>query len=274
MGGPNGDPADGRGDSVWRLDRPDLTERSDEAWRPPLFVRATTPRERAGAAARRLFDLQAASIWRDLSKVLPHAEGLVVDVGCGAQPYRALVGPHARYLGIDTVAAKDAFGYDSEDTIYFSGSSWPVETGAADVVLSTETLEHVLDPHVFIAECRRCLKRGGRLVLTVPFAARWHFVPHDYWRYTPSSLAALLTESGFSEVSVYARGNATTVACYKTLALFLPLLLPRQPGRLAQLWRALALLSLPLLVALAVVGHVTLGASGGDDCLGYTVIAV
>ena len=57
-----------------------------------------------------------------------------------------------------------------------------------NVVLCTETLEHVLETRRFLAEAARCLTPGGTLLLTIPFAARWHFIPYDYWRFTPSSL--------------------------------------------------------------------------------------
>jgi hypothetical protein len=56
---------------------------------------------------------------------------------------------------------------------------------------------------------------GGTLVLTVPFTARWHFIPYDYWRFTPSSFHHLLTTTGFRSGRVYAHGNALTVPCYK-----------------------------------------------------------
>ena len=73
------------------------------------------------AAVRRFFDIQAGSAWRDLSAVLPSLRGTVLDVGCGAQPFRSLVNPAATYLGIDTDAAKAHFGYEMPNTTYFSG---------------------------------------------------------------------------------------------------------------------------------------------------------
>jgi SAM-dependent methyltransferase len=135
-------------------------------------------------------------------------------------------------------------------------------------------MEHVPDPPAFLAEAARCLRPGGRLVLTVPFAARYHFIPYDYWRFTPASLNRLLTEAGFTEVAVYARGNALTVACYKAMALCLPLLFPQSVTTArALLLRLLGLCCLPPFLVLAVVANLSLGGEGGDDCLGYTVLA-
>jgi SAM-dependent methyltransferase len=245
--------------------------RSSERWQPPAFRPPRTRWDRLLAAGRRLLDLQAASVWRDLKVELAGADGNVLDVGAGAQPYRPLLPAGARYRAIDVAVAGEAFGYELPDTEYFEGDRWPVDDASVDVVLATETLEHVPEPRVFLAEARRVLRPGGRIVLTVPFAARWHYIPHDYWRYTPSSLRNLLEGAGFGEVVVYARGNELTVACYKLMALMLPALLP--PGGGITPKRVVAILGLPLLAALAAVAHVSLRGEGGVDCLGWTAAA-
>src|SRR5262249_47736583 len=78
---------------------------AEEEWRPPLFP----PRGNRGsilARLRRFFDLQAGSIWNDLASLLAQASGTVLDVGCGAQPYRELLDSAVHYRGIDVMAAK------------------------------------------------------------------------------------------------------------------------------------------------------------------------
>jgi SAM-dependent methyltransferase len=261
---------------TWRrLPRRNQLESAAEKWRPPLFRPVTSRWGRIAAAARRLLDLQAASIWRDLAALLPQCRGLVLDVGCGAQPFRPLLGAKATYLGIDQARAAGHLGYSVPDTIYYEGDTWPIGDESVDCVLCTETLEHVPEPPAFLAEARRCLNPGGRLLLTVPFAARWHYIPHDYWRFTPTGLERLLSEAGFDRIAVFARGNALTVACYKAMALILPLLLPpREEGPLKRLaLRAVGLLASPMLVLLAGAAAISLKGDGGADCLGYTVVA-
>ena len=252
--------------------RENFALRGAERWQPRAFRPPRTRRDRALAAARRFLDLQAASAWRDLRVELASAEGVLLDVGCGAHPYRPLVPAGVSYRGIDQAAAAEAFGYEVPDTEYYSGDRWPVADASIDVVLSTETLEHVADPDVFLAEARRALRAGGRIVLTVPFAARWHYVPHDYWRFTPSSLRALLEAAGFGDVVVHARGDHLTVACYKVMALFLPRMFPPEGGLGAR--RLAALAALPLVVTLAAVAQISLKRDGGDDCLGWTATAI
>ena len=251
--------------------RENFALRESERWQPPAFRPPRTALDRAAAAARRMLDLQAASAWNDLKLELPHAHGDVLDVGAGAQPYRPLLPADARYRAIDIADADDHFGYDVPDTEYFDGGRWPVENDSVDFLLATETLEHVLEPEEFLAEARRVLRPAGRILITVPFAARWHYVPYDYWRYTPSSLVHLFEEAGFGEVAVYARGNETTVACYKAMALVLPHLFPPDGGLGAR--RLLAFLMLPLVALAAVVGHASMRGDGSVDCLGWTATA-
>jgi len=255
--------------------RNNMVNAVSESWRPQLFTSATNRFALALTVIRRFFDIQAGSAWRDLSAILPTVEGTILDVGCGAQPFRSLVNPLATYQGIDTAEAKAHFGYEMPDTCYFSGDVWPVADQSVDVVLCTETLEHVLDSRQFLAEAHRCLIPGGMLILTVPFSARWHFIPYDYWRFTPSSLNYLLGTMGFNRVRVYARGGALTVACYKAMALILWVLVPQNVSRFTGLlYRALGLLGAPFFVLLAVMANLSLRGPGGDDCLGYTVFAV
>jgi SAM-dependent methyltransferase len=254
--------------------RSNLAQRSAEHWRPPPLESPRTTAQRWTASLRRYFDLQAGSVWNDVADLVAEARGKIVDVGCGAQPYRSLLPSTVEYVGIDIAEAATRFGYQAPDTVYFSGAEWPKEAENADLILCTEALEHVPAPAAFLKEAHRCLRPGGQLVVTVPFAARWHFIPFDYWRFTPSGLKQLLEEAGFREVRVWARGNPLTVACYKGMALFLPLLLPQDPlpGR-AWFRRMVGAPFTPLFVLLAFVANASLRFEGGDDCLGYTVLA-
>jgi SAM-dependent methyltransferase len=251
-----------------------LAMRSGERWRPPTFTHVDDRRSRAAATVRRFFDLQAGSLWSELRRVLPEVRGTLVDVGCGAQPYRRLLPRETEYIGLDTEHAHADFGYAIPDIrLIGEDGNWPLDNAVADVVLATETLEHVVDPPAFLAQAHRCLRPGGRIVLTVPFAARWHYVPNDYWRFTPSGMRTVLERAGFTQVVVHARGNERTVACYKLLALLLPAALPQDATGSVRL-SPLALLAGPPAVILAALANLSLRGGPGDDCLGYTVYAL
>ncbi|HYN81591.1 MAG TPA: class I SAM-dependent methyltransferase [Gemmatimonadaceae bacterium] len=254
--------------------RTNLLEGVHEHWRPPPIGHSATRQQRIFAGIQRFVDLQYGSITNDLTHELRSAHGTVLDVGCGGQPFRSLLPTGVNYVGIDIVDARERFGYMQPDTISFSGNVWPVETGSVDLVLCTETLEHVIDPDVFLSEAHRCLKQGGRLVLTVPFAARWHFIPYDYWRFTPSGMRHLLSKAGFDEIRVLGRGNSLTVACYKVMTLYLAAAWPYRKGFFRRIFSALvAIVFSPLFLLLAVVGNFSLRWDGANDYLGLTVTA-
>jgi SAM-dependent methyltransferase len=272
----------------WSLPREDLRRRArsdddgdqPEGFRPPPHERAQSGAARFRVALRCFVDLQFGSIWRDLARLLPRVRGTLADVGCGAQPFRNLLPSDVRYIGVDLEDAESRFGgggpgYWAHDMRRFRGSDLPLADGEVDTVLCTETLEHVLDPTAFLKEIHRALAPSGRLILTVPFAARWHFVPQDYWRYTPSGLTHLLSLAGFPEVRIYARGGALAVAGYKVLGFVLLLLAGHgRRGFSGALSRLAGVCLLPVAATGALAGNLGLLFPGSaEDTLGYTVLA-
>ncbi|MFL5887074.1 MAG: hypothetical protein ACJ77M_18550, partial [Thermoleophilaceae bacterium] len=64
-----------------------------------------------------------------------------------------------------------------------------------------------------LRELARVSKPGATLWITVPLVWPIHEAPFDFFRYTPYSLASLLTRSGFADVDVRARnGSLATLA--------------------------------------------------------------
>jgi SAM-dependent methyltransferase len=246
-----------------------------EAFRPPPHERAQGRAARLRVRLRRTADLQFGSIWRDLEQLLPRVRGVLADVGAGAQPFRDFLSPDVRYIAVDHEDAERRFGYLTPDTRYFRGPKLPLADAEATVILCTETLEHVRDTAPFLGELRRALVPSGLLILTVPFAARWHFVPQDFWRFTPAALDYVLKAAGFREVRVYARGGALAVACYKVLGFILLMLIGGgRRGVSAFLCRGAGVLLLPVAVLAVTLGNIGIRFPGAaDDTLGYTVLA-
>ena len=128
---------------------------------------------------------------------LPESNGdlLVVDLGCGKMPYRPLFeAAGCRYLGADLPGNGIA-----ELTIGDDGRV-QFEDGGADVVVSTQVLEHVDEPSAYLAEAWRCLRPGGRIVLSTHGYWMYHPDPGDYWRWTASGLKRTVEMAGFTVV--------------------------------------------------------------------------
>lgn len=125
---------------------------------------------------------------------------LVVDVGCGYQPYRPLTAGYRRYVGVDLEARR-------RPQLAASAENLPLTSGACDAVLCTEVIEHTPEPAAVVTEVARILKPGGRLILTAPMSWGLHYEPHDYYRFTPYSLRRLAQQAGLRVVSVQRLGG-------------------------------------------------------------------
>ncbi len=142
-------------------------------------------------------------------EALPRASGVLLDFGCGGQPYRELFKLRvAKYIGADVAAAKGI----QLDLELVPDMPVPLEDASIDTVLSTQTLEHVYDSRFYIRECYRLLKPGGSLILSAPMQWRLHEVPYDYWRFTRYGLSELLTRNGFAIDSMTPCGGAFALA--------------------------------------------------------------
>jgi SAM-dependent methyltransferase len=86
----------------------------------------------------------------------------------------------------------------------------PFRDASFDAVKATEILEHVPDVMRALGECRRVLRQGGSLVITVPFLERIHADPDDYGRYTGSMWSRLLAQAGLTPVRIEVQGGYFT----------------------------------------------------------------
>jgi len=105
---------------------------------------------------------------------------VIVDVGCGdgsALAVAASRNPAHRFAGIDwsggALRRAQALGL-TVVCADVSGPGLPVADGAADVVIMSELIEHLVDPDGAVAEVRRVLRPGGSLLLSTPNLAAWY----------------------------------------------------------------------------------------------------
>jgi SAM-dependent methyltransferase len=125
----------------------------------------------------------------ELAGDLPPAQR-VLDYGCADIPYRGLFPASADYVAADLPGNPRATVQIAAD------GTIPVEDGSCDVVLSTQVLEHVEEPALYLSECFRVLRPGGRLLLTTHGMMVWHPDPVDYWRWTCEGLRRAVGDAG------------------------------------------------------------------------------
>jgi SAM-dependent methyltransferase len=111
------------------------------------------------------------------------APAVILDVGCGdgaalavAAQYISGQNPAHRFAGLDwsADALRQARGRGLGVVRGSVSPRLPVADDAADVVIMSELIEHLVDPDGAVAEVRRVLRPGGSLLLSTPNLAAWY----------------------------------------------------------------------------------------------------
>jgi SAM-dependent methyltransferase len=174
-------------------------------------------------------------------------EEVLLDVGAGDCQYKPYFAGRCKYLSQDVGGVDRCFTYDQID-IRSEIYEIPLPDASVDVILCTQVLEHLKYPVKALKEMHRLLKPGGRLCITVPFAADEHLVPYDYFRYTRYALDFLLQEEGFTKPEISPQGGRF-IFFGKMLKDLFPLLTSR-PWLQKTLWLLQAPLVAPTLLLL------------------------
>jgi SAM-dependent methyltransferase len=145
-----------------------------------------------------------------LCDALRDTQGRVVDAGCGTGGFLAVLGmrrPDLARFGVEWKheAAARAAGKSGAAIARGSVNALPFAAGSFDAAVSADVLCHVaVDPPIALAELKRVLRPGGRLVLNLP-AYSWLLSAHDRQvhnarRFTAVGVAALLGQAGFGRI--------------------------------------------------------------------------
>jgi ubiquinone/menaquinone biosynthesis C-methylase UbiE len=246
-----------------------MPEYIEEGFKPIKNEPPTTIGRKIKFYGRMLLDLQILTIYQHIKKELPELKGKVLDVGCGQSPYKFLLNTtETEYKGIDVIEAT-SFDYVNKDITLFDGENIPFEDNTFDAVICTEVLEHAYNHQKLVDEMYRVCKPHAKAIITIPFSTRYHYIPHDYFRYTPSALKNIFAK--FSTTEIIPRGTDITSICAKIIVLFSRNVIPNSLLKiiLLPLW----ILFLPFLAIIVLLAHVSLLLNLGSnlDPLGYTI---
>jgi ubiquinone/menaquinone biosynthesis C-methylase UbiE len=175
------------------------------------------------------------------------SDEVLLDVGAGDCQYKPYFADKCKYISQDIGGKDHCFAYDQIDVrseIY----NIPLPSESVDIILCTQVLEHLKYPVKALQEMHRLLKPGGRLCLTVPFAAEEHMLPYDYFRYTRYALDFLMQEQGFLPPEISPQGGRF-IFLGKTIKDLFPLLTTR-PWLQKTLWLLQAPIAAPILLLL------------------------
>jgi SAM-dependent methyltransferase len=146
-------------------------------------------------------------------EALGRSQGRVLDAGCGTGGFLARLkaawpGVEATGLEYNADAAARARAKSGAPVVNGSVLTMPFADASFEAVTSMDVLCHAaVEPATALAEMRRILAPGGRLVLNLP-AFQWLLSAHDHRvhnvrRFTASEVARMLTDAGFSVVTAH-----------------------------------------------------------------------
>jgi SAM-dependent methyltransferase len=146
----------------------------------------------AGDLYRRFF------LYPRLARRLP---GLTLDLGCGIGDFLSF---RQRTIGVDVNPHAVAYcrkrGLDVRS---MSPDVLPMDDACFDSILLDNVLEHIAEPGPILAEIRRTLKPGGRLLVGVPGWRGWEFDPDHKVFYDEPLLEKTLAARGFTAIETF-----------------------------------------------------------------------
>jgi ubiquinone/menaquinone biosynthesis C-methylase UbiE len=131
----------------------------------------------------------------------------ILDIGAGEIPFS----PFYKDLSVTTCDIQNN-STNTIDYIIGNDGSLPFQDSSYDVIFLFDVLEHVKNDVLFVTECSRILTYGGSIIATVPFMYRFHEIPYDFRRYTPSGLTNILSNASFQNIDIKKVGSVMFTA--------------------------------------------------------------
>jgi len=156
----------------------------------PKDLRRATPWHRYGHHIRTL-PARLEALSKDLRLT---EDARILDYGCADVPYRPFFPAGADFVAADLPGNPHATMQLNPDTTVPAGDD------GFDAVVSTQVLEHVADPELYLSECFRVLRPGGRMLLSTHGMFVYHPDPVDYWRWTCAGLRHVVEDAGFKVI--------------------------------------------------------------------------
>lgn len=139
--------------------------------------------------------------------------GILVDIGCGRQPYKKDLLPFVKkYIGVDHPKISKKYKAHEKPDILADATNIPLPDKSADLVMMVSVLEHLPDPLQALKEACRITKKDGIFVAVTIQNYRLHDIPYDYFRYTRFGLKELLVKSGFKKIKTTPLGSYPILA--------------------------------------------------------------
>jgi len=135
----------------------------------------------------------------------------VIDIGCFNKWPEKMIPASCTYHGLDYLETAEQW-YKSVPDCYADARKLPIASASVDTVLLIDVLEHIDDSESVFSETCRVLKKGGQMIMQVPFLYPLHDEPRDYFRYTEHGFKMLSEKMKFKIEKISATGHPLETA--------------------------------------------------------------
>ncbi len=147
-------------------------------------------RQRIDPQLKDIYFIHLSDLLFALTPHLRGTSGLWLDYGSNTSPY-------ADFFKSADLRLADVRDISGVDYVIPDVGPCPASDNTFDGILSTQVLEHAVNPRASLQDCWRMLKPGGRLIATTHGIWEDHGCPYDYRRWTADGLRLELTDAGF-----------------------------------------------------------------------------
>lgn len=135
-----------------------------------------------------------------IKKNINKLKGPFLEVGSkdygSTQNIRSLLVEHSDYLGVDL---SEGEGVDLVLDLVQDFDSIDKALGEKrfNTIFCLSVIEHCEQPFIMAENLTKLLSDGGHIVISVPFAWKYHGYPSDYWRFTHNGVMKLFPHIDF-----------------------------------------------------------------------------
>lgn len=151
-----------------------------------------------------------------ISKLLGLPKGkTLLDVGAGEMPYKMYCShlkytsqDFGAYTGENVEVGIQTGKFDAHKVDIISDITHIPTNKTFDYILCTEVFEHIPNPFLALKEIQRLQKKGGKLILTAPFASLTHFYPYHFFSgFSENFYLVNLPKYGYKVNELHVYGN-------------------------------------------------------------------
>ena len=89
-----------------------------------------------------------------------------------------------------------------------------LKNSSADLILIPNLMHHIFDYSILFKQCKKALKKNGKIYIFEPLLREIHQAPDDYFRFSPFAMEKVLIKAGFKNVKKNFSGGPFSAAMY------------------------------------------------------------